>query len=76
MKQLLNRLINQENITSEEAKNVLVNISKGDGTPYNHLRNEFPEAINSINNNLNAINRRIIELQKKGISRKRNIFTK
>lgn len=29
MKALLNRLINQENITSEEAKNVLVNISKG-----------------------------------------------
>ena len=30
MKQILNRLINQENITSEEAKHVLVNISKGD----------------------------------------------
>ncbi len=30
MKQLLNRLINHENITSEEAKTVLVNISKGD----------------------------------------------
>ncbi|MBV7269924.1 anthranilate phosphoribosyltransferase [Winogradskyella luteola] len=30
MKQLLNRLINQESISSEEAKNVLVNISKGD----------------------------------------------
>jgi len=30
MKQLLNRLINQENISSEEAKQVLVNISKGD----------------------------------------------
>lgn len=29
MKQLLNRLINQENINSEEAKDVLVNISKG-----------------------------------------------
>ncbi len=30
MKQLLNRLINQESISTEEAKNVLVNISKGD----------------------------------------------
>jgi len=30
MKKLLNRLINQENISSEEAKQVLVNISKGD----------------------------------------------
>ena len=30
MKQLLNRLINQESISSEEAKQVLVNISKGD----------------------------------------------
>ncbi|NNK83764.1 MAG: anthranilate phosphoribosyltransferase [Flavobacteriaceae bacterium] len=30
MKQLLNRLINQESITSEEAKKVLVNISKGE----------------------------------------------
>ena len=30
MKQLLNRLINQETISSEEAKRVLVNISKGD----------------------------------------------
>ena len=30
MKQLLNRLINQESISSEEAKNVLVNISKGE----------------------------------------------
>jgi anthranilate phosphoribosyltransferase len=30
MKQLLNRLINHENITSEEAKTVLVNISKGE----------------------------------------------
>ena len=30
MKQILNRLINQENISSEEAKQVLVNISKGD----------------------------------------------
>ncbi len=29
MKHLLNRLINQENISSEEAKNVLVNISRG-----------------------------------------------
>ena len=29
MKQILNRLINQESITSEEAKQVLVNISKG-----------------------------------------------
>lgn len=29
MKQLLNRLINQESISSEEAKNVLVNISNG-----------------------------------------------
>lgn len=29
MKHILNRLINQENISSEEAKNVLVNISKG-----------------------------------------------
>ena len=29
MKQLLNRLINHEKITKEEAKNVLVNISKG-----------------------------------------------
>lgn len=29
MKQLLNRLINQESISSEEAKNVLVNISEG-----------------------------------------------
>ena len=29
MKQLLNRLINQENISSEEAKQVLVNISNG-----------------------------------------------
>lgn len=30
MKQLLNRLINHENISSQEAKQVLVNISKGD----------------------------------------------
>ncbi|MBE9491157.1 MAG: anthranilate phosphoribosyltransferase, partial [Bacteroidetes bacterium] len=30
MKQILNRLINQEEITKQEAKNVLVNISKGD----------------------------------------------
>ncbi|RLD27137.1 MAG: anthranilate phosphoribosyltransferase [Bacteroidetes bacterium] len=30
MKSLLNRLINQESISSEEAKKVLVNISKGD----------------------------------------------
>ncbi|MCL4149487.1 UNVERIFIED_CONTAM: hypothetical protein GTU68_029050 [Idotea baltica] len=30
MKQILNRLINHENITEEEAKQVLVNISKGD----------------------------------------------
>jgi len=30
MKQILNRLINQEKITKQEAKNVLVNISKGD----------------------------------------------
>ncbi len=30
MKQLLNRLINHESISSSEAKNVLVNISKGD----------------------------------------------
>lgn len=30
MKELLNRLINQESISAEEAKNVLVNISKGD----------------------------------------------
>ncbi|WAC03394.1 anthranilate phosphoribosyltransferase [Lacinutrix neustonica] len=30
MKHILNRLINQENITSAEAKEVLVNISKGD----------------------------------------------
>jgi len=30
MKEILNRLINQEKITKEEAKNVLVNISKGD----------------------------------------------
>lgn len=30
MKKLLDRLINQESISSEEAKNVLVNISKGD----------------------------------------------
>ena len=30
MKHLLNRLINQESISSEEAKQVLVNISKGD----------------------------------------------
>lgn len=30
MKNLLNRLINHENISSEEAKNVLVNISKGE----------------------------------------------
>ncbi len=30
MKHLLNRLINQESISSEEAKKVLVNISKGD----------------------------------------------
>lgn len=29
MKHILNRLINQENISGEEAKNVLVNISKG-----------------------------------------------
>lgn len=29
MKQILNRLINQEKITKQEAKNVLVNISKG-----------------------------------------------
>ena len=29
MKELLNRLINQESISSEEARNVLVNISKG-----------------------------------------------
>jgi anthranilate phosphoribosyltransferase len=33
MKQLLNRLINHETISCEEAKQVLVNISKGD---YNH----------------------------------------
>ncbi len=33
MKQLLSRLINNENLTSNEAKQVLVNISKGD---YNH----------------------------------------
>lgn len=30
MKHILNRLINQESISSEEAKNVLINISKGD----------------------------------------------
>ena len=30
MKEILNRLINQETISKEEAKNVLVNISKGD----------------------------------------------
>ncbi|GGG55073.1 anthranilate phosphoribosyltransferase [Bizionia arctica] len=30
MKQILNKLINQESISSEEAKKVLVNISKGD----------------------------------------------
>ena len=30
MKQILNRLINQESISSEEAKQVLINISKGD----------------------------------------------
>ncbi|GGH40091.1 anthranilate phosphoribosyltransferase [Mangrovimonas yunxiaonensis] len=30
MKQILNRLINHENISTEEAKQVLVNISKGD----------------------------------------------
>ena len=30
MKQILNRLINHENISSEEARNVLVNISKGE----------------------------------------------
>lgn len=30
MKQILNRLINQENISAEEAKRVLVNISKGE----------------------------------------------
>ncbi|OZV69071.1 anthranilate phosphoribosyltransferase [Winogradskyella aurantia] len=30
MKEILNRLINQESISSEEAKNVLVNISKGE----------------------------------------------
>lgn len=30
MKQILNRLINQESITSDEAKQVLVNISKGE----------------------------------------------
>lgn len=30
MKQILNRLINQESISSEEARQVLVNISKGD----------------------------------------------
>ena len=30
MKQLLNRLINHETISKEEAKQVLVNISKGD----------------------------------------------
>lgn len=30
MKHILNRLINQESISSQEAKNVLVNISKGD----------------------------------------------
>jgi anthranilate phosphoribosyltransferase len=30
MKQILNRLINQESISSEEAKQVLVNISRGD----------------------------------------------
>lgn len=30
MKELLNRLINQESISSEEARNVLVNISKGE----------------------------------------------
>ena len=29
MKQILNRLINQESITTEEAKRVLVNISEG-----------------------------------------------
>ncbi|MCB0473011.1 MAG: anthranilate phosphoribosyltransferase, partial [Flavobacteriaceae bacterium] len=29
MKELLNRLINHETITKEEAKNALVNISKG-----------------------------------------------
>lgn len=30
MKDLLNRLVNQESISSSEAKQVLVNISKGD----------------------------------------------
>ena len=29
MKELLNRLINQESISSKEAQNVLINISKG-----------------------------------------------
>ena len=29
MKQLLNRLINHEHITSDEAKSVLINISEG-----------------------------------------------
>ncbi|MET2986166.1 anthranilate phosphoribosyltransferase [Aureibaculum conchae] len=33
MKQLLNRLINHETISKEEAKNVLVNISKGEYNP-------------------------------------------
>ncbi len=33
MKQILNRLINHETISKEEAKNVLVNISKGDYNP-------------------------------------------
>lgn len=33
MKHILNRLINQESISSEEAKQVLVNISKGDYNP-------------------------------------------
>ena len=30
MKQILNRLINHETISSEEAKQILINISKGD----------------------------------------------
>ncbi len=30
MKEILNRLINQETISKQEAKNVLVNISRGD----------------------------------------------
>ena len=33
MKQILNRLINHETISKEEAKNVLVNISKGEYNP-------------------------------------------